>query len=75
MPGGWFYGAPAKHVLDSARVTKALARIRPLLPSHTRGGSRMRESPKRRDPALPLRRGEIKNPASPAMLRVVEDGI
>ena len=29
---------------SQARVTNALERIRPLLPSHTRGGSRMRES-------------------------------
>ena len=29
---------------SQARVTNALERIRPLSPSHTRGGSRMRES-------------------------------
>ena len=44
--GGQGEYAPAKHVLDSsqARVSQALERIRQLVPSHTRGRSRMRES-------------------------------
>ena len=44
--GGQGEYAPAKHVLDQnqARVSQALERIRQLVPSHTRGRSRMRES-------------------------------
>ena len=45
--GGQGEYAPAQHVLDpepGSRDKRAGARIRPLSPSHTRGGSRMRES-------------------------------
>ena len=44
--GGQGEYAPAKHVLkqNQARVSQALERIRQLVPSHTRGKSRMRES-------------------------------
>ena len=43
-PGGNTYQQSTHWALSQARVTKALERIRQLLPSHTRGGSRVRES-------------------------------
>ena len=42
--GGYTHQHNTYWTQSQARVTNALERIRPLSPSHTRGGSRMRES-------------------------------